>query len=92
MTPKLSTDLAKALDEHGGKLTLQHPVTGQQVVLIIGQRLEDEMRKVLYDDSELTADEMLAAAATANGGPEGWDAPGMDVYDSPEYAPPADRP
>jgi hypothetical protein len=33
MTPKLSDDLAKALDEQGGKLTLQHPVTGQPVVL-----------------------------------------------------------
>ncbi len=53
---------------------------GQTVVLIVGQRLENEMRKVLYDDSELTPEEMLAAAAAANSGPDGWDAPGMDVY------------
>ena len=92
MTPKLSNDLAKALDEHDGKLTLQHPVTGQPVVLIIGQRLEEEMRKILYDDSELTTDEMLAAAATASRGPDGWDAPGMDIYDGPQYAAPTDEP
>jgi hypothetical protein len=92
MTPKLSTDLAKALDEHDGKLTLQHPVTGQPVVLIIGQKLEEEMRKVLYDDSQVSADEMLAAAEAGNSGPEGWDAPGMEVYDKPDYAPPTDRP
>ena len=92
MTPKLSEDLAKALDEQGGKLTLQHPVTGQPVVLIIRQRLDDEMKKILYDDSELSADEMMAAAAVANAGPEGWDAPGMEVYDGPEFAPPTDQP
>jgi hypothetical protein len=39
-----------------------------------GQAQADE--KVLYDDSDLTAEEMLAAAAAANRGPEGWDAPG----------------
>jgi hypothetical protein len=27
----------------------------------------------------------LLERAAANSGPEGWDAPGMDVYDGPEY-------
>jgi hypothetical protein len=90
MTLKLSNDLAKALDEHGGKLTLQHPVTGQPVVLIIGQRLEEEMRRVLYDDSELSEVEMLAAMGLTSSGSMGWDAPGMDDYDGPQYAPPTD--
>ncbi len=92
MTPKLTDDLAKALDEHGGKLTLQHPLTGQTVILIIGKRLEEEMKKVLYDDSELSPGEMIAAAAAANSGPKGWDAPGMEVYDGPEYDAPPDKP
>jgi hypothetical protein len=85
MTPKLSDDLAKALDQHGGKLTVTHPSTGEPVILIVSQRLDEEMRKVIYDDSELAPDEMLAAAAAANQGPEGWDAPGMEIYDTPEF-------
>ena len=91
MTPKLSNELAQALDAQGGKLTVEHPVTGQRVVIIMGQRLEEEMRKVLYDDSELSPEEMLAAAASTGQGESGWDAPGMDVYDGPKYDAPKNQ-
>jgi hypothetical protein len=36
---------------------------------------------LIYDDSDLTAEEMQAAAAPALADPEGWDAPGMKDYD-----------
>jgi hypothetical protein len=91
MMPHLSQDLAKALDEQGGKLILEHPLTGQPVVLIAGQRLEDELREASHHDA-IAAHEMLYAAALANRGPDGWDAPGMEVYDTPAYDPPANQP
>lgn len=35
----------------------------------------------VYDDSDLTPDEMAAAAASHLDDPEGWGAAGMDAYD-----------
>lgn len=49
----------------------------------------EQFRRYVYDDSELTPDEMLAAAASQLGVPEGWGAPGLDEYDqeNPEATP-----
>jgi len=41
----------------------------------------DQFQKLAYDDSDLTGEEMIAAAAAALNDPEGWGAPGMEVYD-----------
>lgn len=82
MAPKLDAQLAQALDEHDGQITTVHPRTGEPIITITQQRLQG----LLFDDEgTLTADEMLAAAAAGNRGRDGWDAPGMEVYDGPEY-------
>jgi hypothetical protein len=40
-----------------------------------------ELQKVTYDDSEWTAVEMRAVAERWLEDPEGWGAPGMEIYD-----------
>lgn len=40
-----------------------------------------QFQKYVYDDSDLTPDEMAAAAASHLDDPEGWGAAGMDAYD-----------
>ena len=40
-----------------------------------------ELQKVVYDDSDLTEDEMLDVAAKQLDDPEGWGAPSMEIYD-----------
>jgi hypothetical protein len=46
---------------------------------------------IIYDDSDLTPEEMMAAARLMLDDPEGWGAPGMEIYDNyepPQYDPP----
>ena len=55
-------------------------VNGVQMVLMtVGAR--QGLHKVIYDDGEWTEDELLAIAAQQLDDPEGWGAPGMEVYD-----------
>ena len=52
---------------------------GKRFVLLSGE-VYDRVKKLLYDDSEWTAEElcaMLARSAEANG----WNEPGMEAYD-----------
>ena len=41
----------------------------------------DQLKQLVYDDDDVSAEEMLAAAAQGLDDPEGWGAPGMEVYD-----------
>jgi hypothetical protein len=48
--------------------------------VVLGKDLFDRVRRLLYDDSEWTEDELrlqLARSAAANG----WDEPGMEAYE-----------
>lgn len=84
MTPKLSKELSQALqNKPGTPLEVEDPETSTLYVLVTREqftRLQDR----LYDDGELTTEEMLAAAAPALNDPAGWGAAGMDEYDRPD--------
>lgn len=48
----------------------------------------DELKRLTYDDDDVTAEEMLHAASSGLDDTEGWGAPDMEVYDNIESAPP----
>jgi hypothetical protein len=78
MTPKLINDLREVMQDSAGKpVEIQDTKTRQVYVLMTRQ----EFQRLIYDDSDLTPEEMQAAAGPALADPEGWDAPGMKDYD-----------
>ncbi len=61
-----------------GELPIE--VNGVQMVLMTVDARQ-ELQKVVFDDSELSGDEMMAVLADQVNDPEGMGAPGMDDYD-----------
>lgn len=58
MTPKLTNDLRDAVQQNGGAIEAEDDQHRLYVVMT-----RQEFERVVYDDSDLTADEMLAAAS-----------------------------
>ena len=86
MTPRLINDLREALQDSAGKpVEIEDPQT-HQVYILMTRR---EFQRLIYDDSDLTEDEMQAAAGMALNDPEGWGAPGIETYDHDDADSPA---
>lgn len=84
MAPNVIQNLREALQGNAGKpIEIEDPQTHQVYVLMT----RHEFQRLVYDDSDLTDPEMLAAAAHALVDPEGWDAAGMESYDRDDTAP-----
>jgi hypothetical protein len=65
--------------EDGRAVAVSDPITTQCYV-ILKKDVYERVRRLLYDDSDSTEDElrlMLARSAKDNG----WDEPGMEAYD-----------
>lgn len=86
MMVQLSEELRRALAENPGQPVYVEDADTRQQYVLVRAELYRQVQPLL-DAGELTDEEMLAAAAAANRGPDGWDAPGMDIYDGPQYAP-----
>jgi len=71
MTAKLNEDIAEAVNRQDRPLEVLD-AAGKVYIVMTSQQFQ----KYVYDDSELTSDEMLAAAAQHLDDPEGWGAPG----------------
>ena len=82
MTAKLNEDLAEAVNQQGRPLEVRD-ATGKVHFVMTSQQFQ----KYVYDDSDMTPDEMLAAAASQLDDPEGWGATGMDAYDKEDSTP-----
>jgi hypothetical protein len=76
MTAKLNEEIAEAVSRQDGPLEVRDAV-GKAYIVMTSQQFQ----KYVYDDSELTRDEMVAAAAWQLDDREGWGATGMDAYD-----------
>ena len=50
-------------------------------VILMTVDARQELQKLVYDDSEWTAEEMRAVVKPWFDDPEGWGAPGMEIYD-----------
>ncbi len=76
MNAKLNADIAEAVSRQDRPLEVRD-AAGRVYVVMTSQQFQ----KYVYDDSELTPDEMAAAAALHLDDSEGWGAAGMDAYD-----------
>jgi hypothetical protein len=85
MTPKLTNELRDAVQHNAGKAVEVEDDQHRIYILMTRQEFE----RVVYDDSDLSEDEMRAAAAQGLADDEGWRAPGMESYDqaSPDTLP-----
>jgi hypothetical protein len=81
MTPKLPNELSQALAGNPGTpLEVEDPQT-HTVYVLVSREEYIRMLSRRYDDAEMSAEELLAAAAATLDDPEGWGAPGMEEYD-----------
>lgn len=80
MMPKITID-EQTLDQlrREGELQVEDAHGIPLVVMTVDARRE--LQKVVYDDTEWTDQEMLAIAAKQLDDPDGWGAPGMEIYD-----------
>src|SRR3990170_3609607 len=80
MTPRISID-DRTLEQLriAGELTVEDSHGVPVVLMTVDAR--QELQKLVYDDSEWTAEEMRAAGRDQLDDPEGWGAPGMEIYD-----------
>lgn len=76
MTTKLNNDIAEAVSRQDRPLEVED--AAGKVYIVMTRR---QFQMYVYDDSELTPDEMAAAAALHLDDPEGWGAAAMDAYD-----------
>ncbi len=70
----------RALVAHQENPTVVDPVSNAAFILV-RKELFDRIKTLLYDDAEMTHDEMrllLARSSQENG----WDEPGMEEYDN----------
>lgn len=70
MTPKLIEELRDALQDNAGKPTEIEDAQTHQVYVLMTR---DEFRRLVYDDSDVTEEEMLAIAEAAFADLEGWE-------------------
>lgn len=75
MTAKLNEEIAEAVSRQDRPLEVRD-AAGKAYVVMTSQQFQ----KYVYDDSELTPDEMLAVAAWQLDDREGWGAPAVDAY------------
>lgn len=76
MIARLNEDIAEAVSRQDRPLEVRDAAGKLYIVMTSRQ-----FQKYVYDDSELTPDEMAAAAALHLDDPDGWGAAGMDAYD-----------
>ncbi len=83
MSAKVSIDdqLLKQLQQ-SGEMQVEDSHGVPLVLMTIHAR--QQLHKALYDDSEWTEEEMRAMGKDQLSDPEGWGAPGMEVYDTME--------
>ncbi|MFO7905236.1 MAG: hypothetical protein ACQESR_07980 [Planctomycetota bacterium] len=79
MNEKLSENIARAVSHQDRPLEVCD-AAGKVYFVMTSQQFQ----KYVYDDSDLTPGEMVAAAASHLDAPEGWGAAGMDDYDQDE--------
>jgi hypothetical protein len=82
MVVKLTDELRAALEQQPNRpITVEDDRTNHKYVLIPAETFE-KVKGLLYDDGPFEPEEALAAVAEVFFSPEGWDAPGMEMYDN----------
>lgn len=77
----LDEELLRQLQQ-AGELRVED-MHGMPIVLMTVDA-RDQLQQAVYDDSDLTEEEMMRMGADQLNDPNGWGAPEMDVYDTME--------
>jgi len=80
MTPRIAID-DQTLEQLREKGELRVEDSHGVPVVLMTVDAREELQKLIYDDSEWTEEEMRAVTQRWLDDPEGWGAPGMEVYD-----------
>ena len=81
MVIKLTDEMRQAIQaQPNGPIYVIDDATDSKYVLLPDETYE-KMRSLLFDDSEFDPKEAYPLLDKVFGGPEGWDAPGMELYD-----------
>ncbi len=80
MTPRITID-DQTLQQLRltGELTVEDSHGLPVILMTVDAR--QELQKLVYDDSELSEQEMRTAGRDQLSDPDGWGAPGMEIYD-----------
>jgi hypothetical protein len=80
MAAKISIDdeILQRLQKEG---ELQVEDTSGMPVVLMTFEAREKLKELIYDDSEWTEEDLRSAAANLLNDPEGWGAPGMEIYD-----------
>jgi hypothetical protein len=85
MTPKISDEIRIALEKQPDQpLTVRDEQAARDYVILPAEHF-DHLQRLVYDDTDLDPAESLPLIVQSFGGPEGWDASGMDDYDDPKF-------
>jgi hypothetical protein len=76
MSFQLNEDIAETVTQQGRPVEVTNAAGHVFVVMT-----QTQFRQHVYDDDDLSDEEMVAAASLALDDPDGWGAPGMDEYD-----------
>jgi hypothetical protein len=76
-----------ALAKHPGEPVIIDDLGTQTQYVLLRADQYRRLAQLAYDDSDLTPEEMTAAAAVFLTDAEGWGAPGMESYDKTPTAP-----
>lgn len=81
MAPKINEEIRQALHQHPGKpLEVEDDQTHLKYVVIPAETFQ-KVQALFDDDGDFDPSEAYPLLDQTFGGPEGWDAPGMEVYD-----------
>jgi hypothetical protein len=90
MTPRISID-DETLKQLRALGELQVEVSHGAPVVLMTVDARRKLQTLVYDDSEWSETEMRAVAQRWLDDPEGWGAPGMEIYDQLYGDQPADH-
>jgi hypothetical protein len=81
MAPRISDEIRQALNSNPGKpLEVEDDQTHAKYVTIPAETFQ-KVQALFFDDGEFDPWEAYPLLDQTFGGPEGWDAPGMELYD-----------
>ena len=81
MTAKLSNEMRLALKQQPDHLLTIEDDQTQKLYVLLPVETYQKVQSLIYADSDFDPREAYPLLDQAFGGPEGWDAPGMEAYD-----------
>jgi hypothetical protein len=82
MAPRINDEIRQALNLNPGKpLEVEDDQTHSKYVIVPAETFQ-KVQALFFDDDEFDPREAYPLLDQTFGGPDGWDAPGMDAYNA----------